>query len=68
MIKEEVKRVKEEPIANDVNSNWGVFRRTDIYVCGDDEITKADACQFSLKPRYNSNLHNFHIGLVTYLT
>lgn len=52
MEKGEVKRVKDGTITNDVNNNWRVFRNTGSYVCGDDEITKEDVCQFHLKPRY----------------
>ena len=52
MEKEEVKRVKDGTITNDVNNNWRTFRNSGSYVCGDDEITKADVCQFHLTPRY----------------
>lgn len=52
MEKEEVKRVKDGTITNDVNNNWRAFRNTGSYVCGDDEITQEDVCQFHLTPRY----------------
>lgn len=45
-------RVKEETIGNDVNSNWQPLRDTGFYVCGDDQMAKADDCQFDVRPRY----------------
>lgn len=51
MEKEKVKRVKNGTITNDVNNNWRVFRNTGAYVCGDDEMTKEDTCQFHFTPR-----------------
>lgn len=50
MTKRKVRRVEEEIIVNDVNSNWRAIPNTDFYVCGEEGIVKEDACRFSFKP------------------